>query len=252
MKKLYRVSDDEVIAEFLKNEYFYPEYHSDREKYESIVMNPDLSNSAESAMRRQLLYRRRAHNWRELPLDTQWWVVELESMDLRKLRITPRGHWGKMTDHNFPSLEDIVDSIRQKRFPRSVDFDVSIIQSLCYRLRCESGVSSVLLIGLDEDHDLTILEGNHRLSAGLLADQGLIKSRFRVYAGLSMRMREYWLYESNVRNFGRHMLNRVRGMFGRDADLTFEPPVRAFPACMDGKAPDQAPITRTGTLPENG
>ena len=222
MKKLYCVSEDEVIAEFLKSEYFQEEYHRDREKYEAIVMNPNLSNSAESATRRRLLYRRRAQNWRELPLDTQWWVVELGSADLPKVRILPRGHWSRMTDHEFPSLIDIVESIRQKKFPRSTDFDVAIIQSLCYRLRHDSSVSSVMLVGLDEHHELTILEGNHRLSAGLLASPDFLQTRFRVYVGFSNGMREYWLYENSLKNLCRHTLNRVRGMFVRDTDLSLE------------------------------
>lgn len=238
MKKLYRVSEDEVIAEFLKNEYFQQEYHCDREKYESMVMNPELSNSAENATRRRLLYRRRAHAWRELPLDTQWWVVELGSADIPNLRILPRGHWSKMTDSKFPSLADIVESIRQKRFPPSTSFDVAMIQALCYRLRCESSVSSVMLIGLDEDHAVTILEGNHRLSAGLLALQDFLQNRFRVYAGFSKRMREYWLYENNFRNLCRHALNRVRAVFDRDIDLELEPAPRSFPARVDDKASD--------------
>jgi hypothetical protein len=238
MKKLYRVSENEVIAEFLKNEYYQQEYHCDREKYESMVMNPDLSNSAESAMRRRLLYRRRAHYWRKLPLDTQWWVVELDSADLPKLRILPRGHWSKITDRKSPTLVDIVESIQQKRFPRAAGFDVAMIQALCYRLRFESSVSSVMLIGIDEEHAVTILEGNHRLSAGLLASQGFLQSRFRFYTGFSTRMREYWLYENNFRNLCRHALNRVREVFDRDTDLALEPAPRAFPARVDDKSSD--------------
>lgn len=235
MKKLHRVSENEVIAEFLKNEYFQQEYHCDREKYESMVMNPELSNSAENATRRRLLYRRRVHAWRELPLDTQWWVVKLDSADIPKIRILPRGHWSKMTDSRFPSLGDIVESIRQKRFPRSTGFDVATIQALCYRLRCEGSVSSVMLIGLDEDHAVTILEGNHRLSAGLLASQDFLQSRFRVYVGFSKSIREYWLYENNVRNLCRHALNRLSAVFDRDIDLELEPASRLLPARLDDK-----------------
>jgi hypothetical protein len=238
MKKLYRVSDDEVIAEFLKNEYCQQEYHRDREQFESIVMNPDLSNRAESATRRRLLYRRHAHSWRELPPDTQWWVVELESADISRLRILPRGHWGKMTESKFPSLSDVVDSIREKRFPRSTDFDVAIIQSLCYRLRHDRSVSSVMIIGLDDEHELTILEGNHRLSASLLASQDLLQSRFRVYAGFSIKMREYWLYENDFTNLCRHALNRMRGAFGSQTDSALESAALPSPSCVDDRASD--------------
>ena len=158
MKKLNRVSEDEVIAEYLKSEYFRREYNCDREKYESLVMKPDLLNTAENAIRRQLLYRRHSQKWRELPRDTQWWVVELDGGDVSKLCILPRGHWSKMADRKSISLVDLVARIRRRQFPRSTAFDVAIIQSLRYQMQSDSSTSSVLIIGLDEEHELTILE----------------------------------------------------------------------------------------------
>ena len=58
------------------------EFHADRESFERLVMEADLANEDENALRRALLFRRRGHMWREVPSDTQWWEVELEPDDL--------------------------------------------------------------------------------------------------------------------------------------------------------------------------
>ena len=38
MKKLRRVTEAEVIAEFLKNEFYQEEFHQDREQFEHLVL----------------------------------------------------------------------------------------------------------------------------------------------------------------------------------------------------------------------
>ena len=77
MKKLWRVTEPDAIAEFLKAEFYRDEFHRDRESFEHVVMHADLANETENAVRRALLFRRRGHMWRELPADTQWWEVSI-------------------------------------------------------------------------------------------------------------------------------------------------------------------------------
>src|SRR5581483_1091391 len=73
MKRLRRVTEAEVISEFLRNEFYSEEFQHDRTRFESLVLEPDLGNEHENAVRRALLFRRRGHMWRELPTDTAWW-----------------------------------------------------------------------------------------------------------------------------------------------------------------------------------
>ncbi len=42
MKRLRRVTEAEVIAEFLKNEFYQEEFHHDREQFEQLVLGADL------------------------------------------------------------------------------------------------------------------------------------------------------------------------------------------------------------------
>jgi len=218
MKRLRRVAEKEVISEFLKNEFYQGEFHEDREQFEKLVMDADLSNESDNALRRALLFRRRGHMWRELPPDTQWWQVELEPDDLKLIRVFPRAQWRKISDGSF-QLTDIVSRIRTQKFSgRTRDF-ICKVQSLSYRLRFENDHSCVLLIGLDESKPMTILEGNHRLAALLLASPALLQSRFRVLTGCSPRMTESCWYETNLRNLWRYALNRFRNLHDKEADV---------------------------------
>ena len=78
----------------------------------------------------------------------------------------------------------------------------------------------MLLIGIDESLPFTILEGNHRLTAALLADGTLLRNRFRVLCGFSARMPEACWYETNLANLWRYAKNRMRNLvYDKDADI---------------------------------
>jgi hypothetical protein len=219
MKTLRRVPETEVISEFLRNEFYQDEFHEDRAKFERQVMEPDLASESENALRRALLFRRRGHMWRELPADTQWFEVELEQKDVSLIRVFPRAQWRKVSDGSF-QLTDIVQRIRTQRFTGKTRSFISKVQSLSYRLRYEQDNSCVLLIGIDEAKPMTILEGNHRLAALLLAAPELLPARFRVLTGFSPRMTESCWYETNLPNLWRYAKNRFRNIYDKDADVS--------------------------------
>jgi hypothetical protein len=220
MRKLRRITEAEVIAEFLKNEFYQEEFHRDRENFEQLVLEANVTNETENALRRALLFRRRGHMLRELPADTQWWEVEIEVSDLNLVRVFPRAQWRRVADGSF-LLRDIVERIRTERFSgRTRDF-ISKVQALSYRIRAEKDTSSVMLIGVDEANPFTILEGNHRLTAALLAGQGVLEHRFRVLCGFSPNMRQSCWYETNLANLWRYGKNRFRNLFyDKDADIS--------------------------------
>jgi hypothetical protein len=219
MKKLQRITEAEVINDFLKNEFYQGEFHHDRDRFEPLVLDADTTNESANAIRRALLFRRRGHMWRELPSDTQWWQIELTAEDLNKVRVFPRAQWRKVSNGSF-LLGDIVHRIKTHRFRGATRDFISKVQSLSYRLRVSKDDSSVLLIGIDEAHPLTILEGNHRLTAALLASPALLQQRFKIFCGFSPRMSESCWYQTNLPNLWRYAKNRARNfMYDKDADV---------------------------------
>jgi hypothetical protein len=220
MKQLRRVTESEVIAEFLKNEFYQEEFHRDREQFEHLVLDADVTNDEENMLRRALLFRRRGHMWRELPSDTQWWEVQLDADDLDKLRVFPRAHWRKIASGSF-GLADIVDNIRKRKFSGKIGDFISKIHSLSYRLRFDHDISSVILIGVSEEESITIIEGNHRLTAAMLGAPETLPSRFRVFFGTSPRMNEVCWHHHSMSNIMRYIQNRLKHLWhDPDADLS--------------------------------
>jgi len=235
MKRLQRITEAEVINDFLKNEFYQGEFHHDREKYEPLVLDSDTTNEYDNAIRRALLFRRRGHMWRELPPDTQWWQVEIEASDLDKIRVFPRAQWRKVSNGSF-LLSEIVRRIKTQRFRGKTRDFVAKVQSLSYRLRVSRDDSSVMLIGIDDQHPFTILEGNHRLTAALLASPELLQQRFKIFCGMSPRMGESCWYQTNLSNLWRYAKNRARNfLHDKDADVALVE--KAFAAGATPKIP---------------
>lgn len=212
-----RITEAEVIAEFLKNEFYQKEYDRDRDQYESIVLDPDLADEAQNAVRRALLYRRRGHMWREIPKDTVWHEAEIDAEDLKRIRVFPRAHWRKISDGSF-LLSEIVKRIRESAIAKT-DPAFSKIQLLRYRLQRDSVNSTVLLIGVDEEQPLTILEGNHRLAAAMLVAPRLVHTGFRMICGLSPHMYESCWYDTNIPTLWTYLKNRLRNLVDKEADV---------------------------------
>ena len=212
-----RVTEAEVIAEFLKNEFYQKEYDKDRQEFESIVANPDLCDDAQNAIRRALLYRRRGHMWREIPSDTVWHEAEIDAEDLKRIRVFPRAHWRKISDGSF-LLSEIVRRIREsaigKQDPAFLKIDL-----LRYRVQYDSVNSTVLLIGVDEELPLTILEGNHRLAAAMLVSPELVQTGFRMICGLSPRMYESCWYDTNIPTLWAYVKNRLSNLVDKEANI---------------------------------
>jgi hypothetical protein len=101
LRKIRLVREDEVIAEFLKSEFYQEEFRQYRELYAELVDHPDLSDERENSIRRALLFRRRGRLWREIPSDVEWWEVELSAEDLKRIRVFARDQWLQVCHSGF-------------------------------------------------------------------------------------------------------------------------------------------------------
>jgi O-antigen/teichoic acid export membrane protein len=208
VRKRGPLSEEEVIAEFLKNEFHHPEFNEYRDRFEEPVTRPNLSNPEENSLRRALLFLRRGAMWRELPADTRWYEVDLTPKDLDRVRVFPRAQWRQIAQGSF-YLTDIVDRIREKAQNRGDDEFFSKLRLLGRLITRELSKPTVLLIGLDEWGPLTILDGNHRVAAAMLATPGTVTQRFRFICGFSPSMTKCCWYQTNMNTLWRYAKNLV-------------------------------------------
>lgn len=222
MRKLRRLTEAEVIADFLRGEFFHKEYDADREQFTAIVEHPDLTNATENEIRRILLFRRRDTMWWELPEDRQWWEIEFDPEDVELVSVFPRAHWRKIARGNFSAVH-VAERVRQLKDSGSDEF-LSKISAIGSRLPTDGAQEDltqgmIILLGLDEHRPVTLLEGNHRFIAALLAGGPHLLKNARMVAVFSPQMEKCCWYKTNFLTLARCLKNRIQHYWDRDTDL---------------------------------
>ena len=204
-----RVTEDEVIAEFLKSDFRCPEFR-DYQSMKDLVVNPNFESAEENSKRRALLFIRHLALWKELPADTEWYEVEVSDSDLTNIRIFPRAQWRKVARGSFSAVE-VADGMRTRTHLLEDSFVKKIhAMSECFR---DGSVdfAAVILIGVSESEPVTVLDGNHRLTAAMLAGGSRLR-KLRFLCGFSPRMTECCWYNSNLVTlfrYGRNVLSHA-------------------------------------------
>lgn len=205
------LSEPEVIAEFLRSEFHHPEFEEYRHEFGQLVNHPALDSHRENALRRALLFLRRGAMWRELPDDTQWFEVALTRSDLTRIRFFPRAQWRRVADGSF-YMTDMIESLRLKWKESPDDAFFRKLDRITNSVH-DNVNPAVLLIGVDDRSPLTILDGNHRMAAAMLAQPPADLERFQFICGLSPAMTRCCWYRTNVNTLSRYLTNLVRHIF---------------------------------------
>ena len=210
IRLIRRISEDDVIAEFVKSDFENVAYRRYHDSLRGIVLTPNLDDQSESAKRRALLFLRHRSLWKELPKDTEWYSVEVSAADLGQIRVFPRAHWRKIARGNFDMMKVIEQMRSWQQVSETVSEDpfVEKIASIRRVLSEEdSNPGAVVLIGLNEKEPLTIIDGNHRFVAAAM--EGKL-DRLRFVCGLSPKMNQCCWYRTNIFNLTRYGHNLVR------------------------------------------
>jgi hypothetical protein len=219
LRRVRSVSEEEIIAEFLRGEFYHPEFDSYRRDFKHLVDHADLDHPQENFIRRALLFRRRGRLWRELPPDVEWWEIEMSASDLGRLRSFPRNDWRRFASDGF-YLTEMVRRI-EAELARGKGNESRFLRKLgdiASHLRDTEVPDAVLLIGLGDRHPLTIIEGNHRMAAALLTMPESAHQRFRFYCGLSPNMDLCCWHKTDLRSLMRYARHTLRYLFS-DGDF---------------------------------
>jgi O-antigen/teichoic acid export membrane protein len=208
IRTLRSLTEEEVIAEFLRSEFHHPEFDEYRQQFDYLVKKPNLDSSRENAVRQALLFLRRGAMWRELPADTQWFEVELTAADLARIRFFPRADWRRIAQGSF-YLTDVVERIRPQMAVSPDDSFFGKLRLLSSSVQENLIDAAVLLIGINDSGPLTILDGNHRMAAAMLGAAS-VHDRFRFICGFSPNMIRCCWYATNVNTLLRYFKNLVR------------------------------------------
>ena len=218
VRLIRRVTEDEVIAEFLKSDFDRPEFLPYRDTFEGIVARPNFDDPVENAKRRALLFTMHLSLWAELPEDTSWYEVEINEAEIDAIRAFPRAQWRKLARGNY-SIKQVASQLRARRQSLPAIFLSKISRISGDIAQGRNGFGAVILIGTSEGGPLTVLDGNHRLVAALDGAPDRIGT-LRFMCGLSPRMKQCCWYHTSpltLFRYGKHLLSRA--MRGADEDL---------------------------------
>jgi O-antigen/teichoic acid export membrane protein len=205
IRLIRRISEDEVISEFLKSDFENAAYRKYHETLRPIVFTPDPEDQTEGSKRRALLFLRHRALWKELPLDTEWYEVEVKDQNFSQIRVFPRAQWRKLARGNF-ALTEVVGRMRRRK-PGKDPFLMKIANIRLGLLQQNSNAGFVILIGVNETDPLTILDGNHRFVAAVLEEK---VDRLRFVCGLSPEMAQCCWYTTNLISLTRYGRNLLR------------------------------------------
>ena len=216
IRLLRHVTEDEVIAEFLKSDFHSSAFRDYHDSLRDLVMSPNLDDAGDNAKRRALLFIRHLSLWKELPINTAWYEVELAHDDLTNIRAFPRAQWRRPAHGNF-SITKIVEGISNRKNSLD-DQSLAKINDISGRLAKEtSSFGSLILIGLNEYEPLTVIDGNHRLVAAMLGAPEDVQ-RLRFMCGLSPRMMECCWYNTTPGTLFRYGKNILLNMIRKPED----------------------------------
>ncbi len=207
MLKVRPTSEAEVIAEFLRNELYRPEFDDIRATTSAWLATPDIASPEDNRIRRELLFRRRRNLWNELPPDLLWWEVALDPTELAAILMFPRGHWRKIAGANR-TLPAVVHRLQNGNVPRSELRHLQRLRAIGAGIRSGENRGAIVLIGTDEHHPCTVIEGNHRVVAAAL-EGGEWLQALRYYAGFSTSVAQCVWHAPNAVNFMRYSLRRL-------------------------------------------
>ncbi len=216
LHRLRSVSEEEIIAEFLRGEFYHSDFDPYRQDFQYLVEHADLGHPHENSIRRRLLFLRRGRLWRELPPDTEWWEIEMTSQDLAQLQSFPRNEWKRFVGGGF-DLTEMVSRINADLASGRQNQCLKKLRAIAQDLNGKYMPDAVLLIGLDGRHPLTIIEGNHRMVAAMLTMPEAAHRRFHFYCGLSPHMNSCCWYKTSLQSVMRYARHTICYPF-RDAD----------------------------------
>jgi O-antigen/teichoic acid export membrane protein len=209
IRMLRRVSENEVISEFLKTDFYNPKFKDYHGRLNDIVTSPNLNLEDENQLRRALLFIKHGSLWRELPHDTEWFEVEVATADLPKIHAFPRAQWRKLARGHY-AITRIAELVRAGVRDEIVDDDFLVkIHHIRTSMNTDTIGGAVLLIGRNDSGPFTILDGNHRLLAAMLVSSQPLH-KFHFFCGISPNMDDCCWFETNVSTLMRYAANLVR------------------------------------------
>lgn len=202
MKLLNQISEDEVIAVFLKTEIksnrfgkrILDSLKKDK-KSKNIIINPNLEDTKENQYRKKLLGKVRGFGinkylFENFPKDVKWYKAIVEKQELKKVKYIDYSYWNKLSNGTrLPAQAAKNIKAGVKVFGVSNKGFINILSEIKKRRT----FPPMIFVAKNKRSRMVVLEGHARLTAYFLEPKYIPKT-MKIIMGYSNKMNNWDLY----------------------------------------------------------
>lgn len=200
MKLICQITEDEVIAEFLKAEINSGRFRESivvalQGQDETILHQPDLSHNKENDIRRQVLAETRGFGqnkelFEDFPDDVDWYKAVIEKKELDQVMYIDYSYWNELSNHTrlpMHARENIENDVRVFGASNQTFIEISSA------LKEGKVFPRLILMSINKSSKIVVLEGHARIT-GYYLEPTLIPENLEVIIGYSEGFKECGLY----------------------------------------------------------
>lgn len=202
MKLLNKISEEEVILEFLLAEISSPRFSNKLNQIliengwnKEIISKADILDETENKIRKKILSEHRGWGnntdmFEGFPKDIEWFLAEFDTGDLLSVMYIDYDYWNKLSnDTRFAN--EAVSNIRNGVEVYEISNNGFI--QVSEKVKSGSSFKKLILVAKDEKSRIVAVEGHARLTGFLLAKEYL-KFPIQVIIGFSKDIEKWDLY----------------------------------------------------------
>ncbi len=200
MKIIRNISEEEVVATFLKTELVSPRfkhrYSNLSRKHIAMINNPNLKSKLENKYRSQLLSKTRGYPDRRIftnfPKNVSWKRAYLSKKELQEVQYIDYDYWNELSGGSrLPK-----DAAKNIRAGKTVfGHSNQNFKNMAKAVEKGIGFPELILVSTDKGGKMVALEGHARLTAFMLALKH-IPNKIEVIIGFSKKMKKWDLYKN--------------------------------------------------------
>lgn len=195
-----QISEDEVIAEFLKAEINSPRFRDEIISAldgidEQLITQPDLHSDIQNRLRKEVLGKFRGYGqnrdlFENFPSDVTWYKVNISKTELYNVMYIDYSYWNVLSNNTRLPINARPNILKDVRV-----FDVSNQGFLEIRSLIKKGVSfpRLIFVSMNTNSRIVVLEGHARLT-GYFLEPELIPETMEVIVGYSEDFKYWGLY----------------------------------------------------------
>lgn len=174
MKIIKSISEDEVVAHFLKTEIESERFKQKILTYletnniqKTVIDKPNLEDANENKLRKKALIDLRVSTFHNFPENVQWYKAVLDTQDIDRIKYIDYSYWNELSN-NTRSPRIAAENVKKGK--QIFDESNQGFIEAAKHLQNGGKFPEIILVAKNEKSEPVILEGHLRMTAHFLAN----------------------------------------------------------------------------------